>query len=485
MCHNTSIYKYLLLTLTAGLLLRLGLLTLPLQDILARWGSDDLFYYTQIAGYLAQGHGFTFDGINPTNGFQPLFLFLLAPFGKWLLNDPATSVYLMLDLVTVLTLLAAWQLYYLVQEAGLSATTGFFASGILVLHPKILSVTFNGTEGALSLLTIVLALRAFFWMKDQKHGRWAALIFSALVLTRMDFSVLLFGLFVFAMLQKQGFVRWVKVLVLPALAFAGWLYLNYHYFGNIMPASGQAKSIAAAYFPVSFSRMLLSVWRTALLAENALSYAGLLLCALGIWRLTRERHPAGRYLAGLFVLATLLSVPAVYTMHFYRDWYLMPHYIQVTVLLAAGLQFLYTRVGRYGWLVWLFPLVCWLEANAAPRTLNGQLILQGVETFKPLLPPGTRVGAFNAGLVSCGLGTSARTINLDGVVNNNVLPYLKNRSLEDYLRAADIGYLLDFDDSIEGQLRMFGAAEVPRETVAVFPLSPQRNLVLVRLEAPN
>src|SRR5207249_52514 len=40
---------------------------------------DDAFYYFQIARHLAQGRGFTFDGIHPTNGFHPLWLFLLVP----------------------------------------------------------------------------------------------------------------------------------------------------------------------------------------------------------------------------------------------------------------------------------------------------------------------------------------------------------------------------------------------------------------------
>ena len=38
---------------------------------------DDSFYYSQIARQVAMGHGFTFDGLHRTNGFQPLWLFLL------------------------------------------------------------------------------------------------------------------------------------------------------------------------------------------------------------------------------------------------------------------------------------------------------------------------------------------------------------------------------------------------------------------------
>jgi hypothetical protein len=40
---------------------------------------DDAFYYLVIARNVAAGHGFTMDQISPTNGFQPLWLWLLVP----------------------------------------------------------------------------------------------------------------------------------------------------------------------------------------------------------------------------------------------------------------------------------------------------------------------------------------------------------------------------------------------------------------------
>jgi hypothetical protein len=42
------------------------------NTILDWYSSDDGFYYFQVARNLSSGHGFTFDGINPTNGFLPL-----------------------------------------------------------------------------------------------------------------------------------------------------------------------------------------------------------------------------------------------------------------------------------------------------------------------------------------------------------------------------------------------------------------------------
>ncbi len=49
------------------------------NTILDWYSSDDGFYYFQVARNLASGHGFTFDGLNPTNGFHPLWLFLITP----------------------------------------------------------------------------------------------------------------------------------------------------------------------------------------------------------------------------------------------------------------------------------------------------------------------------------------------------------------------------------------------------------------------
>src|SRR6201992_2723619 len=39
---------------------------------------DDCFYYLQVARNIASGHGSTFNGLTLTNGYQPLWLWILA-----------------------------------------------------------------------------------------------------------------------------------------------------------------------------------------------------------------------------------------------------------------------------------------------------------------------------------------------------------------------------------------------------------------------
>ena len=40
---------------------------------------DDAYYYYKIAQNIGEGHGSTFDGINPTNGYHPLWMLICIP----------------------------------------------------------------------------------------------------------------------------------------------------------------------------------------------------------------------------------------------------------------------------------------------------------------------------------------------------------------------------------------------------------------------
>ncbi|MCX7924951.1 MAG: hypothetical protein N2554_03955, partial [Fimbriimonadales bacterium] len=53
---------------------------------------DDTAYFYKIAWNVVQGKGLTFDGINPTNGFQPLWLYVLLPLA-WVMRDAAPEAY--------------------------------------------------------------------------------------------------------------------------------------------------------------------------------------------------------------------------------------------------------------------------------------------------------------------------------------------------------------------------------------------------------
>ncbi len=72
---------FLRATTLAGILaiVRIALvLSLPYDKLVGLF-DDDAFYYFGVAHNIAAGHGSTFNGLDPTNGYHPLWLGLLVP----------------------------------------------------------------------------------------------------------------------------------------------------------------------------------------------------------------------------------------------------------------------------------------------------------------------------------------------------------------------------------------------------------------------
>jgi hypothetical protein len=67
---------------------------------------------------------------------------------------------------------------------------------------------------------------------------------------------------------------------------------------------------------------------------------------------------------------------------------------------------------------------------------------------RSVVPKGTRIGSFNAGVFGYFLDDMT-VINLDGVVNNAAYPYIAERKLDKYIALANIEYLLDDSRAIE------------------------------------
>jgi hypothetical protein len=70
---------FLGLVLFAALAVRLYVAWQPVETLVTKNLPDDAFYYFEMAQRLAAGGGVSVDGINPTNGFHPLWLLLITP----------------------------------------------------------------------------------------------------------------------------------------------------------------------------------------------------------------------------------------------------------------------------------------------------------------------------------------------------------------------------------------------------------------------
>ncbi|MCP4539563.1 MAG: hypothetical protein GY832_20705 [Chloroflexi bacterium] len=91
--------KRLLWTVTVvGIVLWLLLSWVSLSFLMEYLVSDDAFYYFTIARNAVRGHGVTFDGVTPTNGFHPLWLVSLLPIYRVAGGDAELALRLSLSL---------------------------------------------------------------------------------------------------------------------------------------------------------------------------------------------------------------------------------------------------------------------------------------------------------------------------------------------------------------------------------------------------
>jgi len=85
------------------------------------------------------------------------------------------------------------------------------------------------------------------------------------------------------------------------------------------------------------------------------------------------------------------------------------------------------------------------------------------------LPPEARVGAWNAGLIR--FLADRPIVNLDGVVNDDLHRYVRERRLLDYLRDVRIGYVSDFALMVDDEtMRRRGGYDDPAFRAALDPV---------------
>ncbi|MEX2144183.1 MAG: hypothetical protein WD740_06275 [Anaerolineales bacterium] len=249
---------FVLLSLLPALYISLG----NPNTILDWYSSDDGFYYFQVARNLAGGLGFTFDGLNPTNGFHPLWLLIITPIFLFAQVEVLLPLRLLLLLSALLSAGAAILLYRILKRCTSMWVAGFIGLLWIVL-PRVHNLaTHSGVEAGLNAFCILL-----FWLfllefsSDVDQGRTLrrlallSLLGSLAVLARLD-NAFLVGLGGFWLLQRlwqpakerAGSSPWVwrasiaaalfGPLALVMLFYVSWNLLS---FGVATPVSGQVK----------------------------------------------------------------------------------------------------------------------------------------------------------------------------------------------------------------------------------------------------
>ena len=483
----------LLALVLAGTALRLALVWAGWCD--NRVVADDAFYYFTIARHLAAGHGVTFDGLAPTNGFHPLWLLLLTPLfaatdalraGSW------TAIHLALSLCAWLDVVSGVLLWRLLRALG-CARGAHWAAAAWFLSPFTVLLTLRGMESALTVtlfaLWLVLVARA---LQAPGHagaepveaaasvpgaGAGALVGFATglAFLARTDNGPFLgLALAVVALAAvPRGRGGWRRALGFlaaaggtAALVALPWFLWNLAALGTPWQVSGAAKLANPQIFghvprdPGNTLRFLAAlVWvpayfaagesmkhRTAFLAVATVEWAVLAaLLPFLLGALWRPRVAATRALvAGLTAYLLVHAVAYALVLRTYVVWYAtVPTFILIVLFAGLAGERLVGRLpprGRATLAVAALLLAGGTFAQyfraAGVRPRGEEIVVRPILTRIARLAPGTRtVGVFNAGAAGYfapEIGPFT-VVNLDGLVNNPAVAAWRRGAYLEYL----------------------------------------------------
>lgn len=156
----------------------------PAASLMNWYRTDDAYYYFIVARNVAAGHGFTFDLINRTNGFHPLWLFINVPIFALAGADRVLPLRILVMVLAILNAATGVVVYRLLKKYFQFGTAALI-SMFWVLSPRIHAVTTeDGLEAGLNVFALACLLLAGSWFMDRvssKRERKWDLVFVGLV----------------------------------------------------------------------------------------------------------------------------------------------------------------------------------------------------------------------------------------------------------------------------------------------------------------
>ena len=238
------------LTVTVALLMLLLLLPALLRP--TEFLPDDSYFYLQIADHLRAGHGSTFHGITPTNGYHPLWMGGAVAAVVLADGDRQWTLHLVVAIQALLTLGTALVFHRLARAMGLAD----WMAGLAIVLCYLLGTGLYASEAHLNALLLTAGLWSLWHaLANDRPRAWfvTGLLFGLAILARLD------NLFVAGALCGLGVLHESKNRA-PTMArraaaatFGGLLVLapylawNAVQYGHLMPISGAIKSIFPAF----------------------------------------------------------------------------------------------------------------------------------------------------------------------------------------------------------------------------------------------
>ena len=149
---------------------------------------DDAYYYFKVAQNISEGQGSTFDGINPTNGYHPLWMLICVPIFAFARFDLILPLRILMLVMSGLSAATAILLYRLIGRI-FSAPIGAIAALYWVFSFDVLNIVYRpGLETGIAAFFIVLLVYRLYgfersWRSNEVSPRQIVTLAVIAVLT--------------------------------------------------------------------------------------------------------------------------------------------------------------------------------------------------------------------------------------------------------------------------------------------------------------
>lgn len=353
-------------------------------DLYLSFFVDDFFYYLVVAKNLALHGASTFNGLQATNGYHPLWLLTIALLYK--IFRTQLSFFVALSVLIWLLVCGSYRALRRTQlSLGIEGDAGLAWALLSITCMAVLAR--SGMEVGLALFCLSLFWERMATQPLERQTPAAAfvsgLLASALMLSRLDASLVVAAYGGLTLIAPSGARRTAfrKIFYFSAglLPVAIYFAINRIEFGTMLPISGIAKNLKSTWFPSASTVSILGVPR---LINFLFTWPSLTLCALFLLHVLRgpvdadSMVPPDRRRVQLcvalhpIIFYSVLSFSSDWPM--WWIWYLYP-LVPVWALLGP------TLIAR--WIPLTRPATLWLAA--AVTCVSLVIILDRVRTERP------------------------------------------------------------------------------------------------------
>jgi hypothetical protein len=472
-----------LLVLLVALLPRLWIVAQPIPLQLTKSLPDDAYYYFLTAQHIVAGEGPSVDGMNPSNGWHPLWMLVTTGVYALPYTDLDTPVRLIVGLGAVCDTLVAVALYLgarrFIGEAALVAGLVYAVNAMPILQAV------NGLETGLGALCIALAwitTLAFSTQPTPRRAILVGIVYGLCFLARTDLALIVvwLGLVLLAALfRRPDRLRLAFTIAITGLiVILPWLLWNTANFGSPFDQSsaGAVPWTIRVRFEQSHpgeplvNAALNSIPLQFLIRGDHLGapiVSGYILWPLALFGLWRARRQPARRLA-LIAALLLLGGVTLEAVHIFARYYPRPWYFVVLAQsLSLGLALFWANTGPRVRLAAIASGVSVLILSGLLAWQTGlypwqvQYHYSGAQWARENLPQDAVIGGMNSGIM--GYYSNHRTVNLDGVVNPGAVAAIQRYDLLNFMQANGITHYIDIDYVLQREYGLFMGPENYRD----------------------